>query len=138
MGRLWQSGRGLRASTRVAVVTGSPIAATRASVLLKVVERAVDATEAVMGSDLPKRERRGGRASGPRALTLLFSSAVQLLCLGILIFYLIALQCFPTVAVARNEMGSWRPALIQLALFTGGAYILAVAVVQGLRALGFP
>jgi ferrous iron transport protein B len=59
-------------------------------------------------------------------------------CLGILLFYLIALQCFPTVAVARNEMGSWRPALIQLGLFTGVAYLLAVALVQGLRALGVP
>jgi ferrous iron transport protein B len=59
-------------------------------------------------------------------------------CLGILLFYLIALQCFPTVAVARGEMGSWRPALIQLALFTGVAYALAVALVQGLRLLGVP
>jgi ferrous iron transport protein B len=59
-------------------------------------------------------------------------------CLGILLFYLIALQCFPTVAVARNEMGSWRPALIQLVLFTGVAYLLAVALVQGLRLLGVP
>jgi ferrous iron transport protein B len=59
-------------------------------------------------------------------------------CIGILIFYLIALQCFPTVAVARTEMGGWKPALIQLALFTGGAYALAVAVVQGLRLFGVP
>ena len=57
-------------------------------------------------------------------------------CLGILVFYLIALQCFPTVAVARKEMGSWKPALVQLAAFTGGAYALAVIVVQGLRMLG--
>jgi ferrous iron transport protein B len=59
-------------------------------------------------------------------------------CLGILVFYLIALQCFPTVAVARNEMGSWRPALLQLFLFTGVAYVLAVITVQGLRLLGVP
>jgi ferrous iron transport protein B len=59
-------------------------------------------------------------------------------CLGILLFYLIALQCFPTVAVAKGEMGGWRPALIQLALFTGAAYLLAVGLVQGLRALGVP
>jgi ferrous iron transport protein B len=57
-------------------------------------------------------------------------------CAGILVFYLIALQCFPTVAVARNEMGRWKPALIQLAVYTGGAYALAVAVVQGLRFFG--
>ncbi len=59
-------------------------------------------------------------------------------CAGILVFYLIALQCFPTVAVARNEMGKWKPALIQLAIYTGGAYALTVAVVQGLRFFGVP
>lgn len=59
-------------------------------------------------------------------------------CLGLLLFYMIALQCFPTVAVARQEMGSWKLALGQLVLFTGGAYALAVALVQGLRALGIP
>lgn len=58
-------------------------------------------------------------------------------CLGMLVFYLIALQCFPTVAVARSEMGSNKLAFLQLFLFTGVAYALAVGVVQGLRALGF-
>ncbi|HEX2612728.1 MAG TPA: ferrous iron transporter B, partial [Fibrobacteria bacterium] len=58
-------------------------------------------------------------------------------CIGILIFFLIALQCFPTVATVRSESGRWRFALAQLALFTGGAYVLAVAAVQGLRMLGF-
>jgi ferrous iron transport protein B len=59
-------------------------------------------------------------------------------CLGMLIFYIIALQCFPTVAVAKHEMGSAKWAFIQLFVFTGAAYGLAVAVVQGLRFLGFP
>jgi ferrous iron transport protein B len=57
-------------------------------------------------------------------------------CVGMIVFFMIALQCLSTVAVARKEFGSWKPALIQLALFTGGAYILAVITVQGLRALG--
>ncbi len=70
-----------------------------------------------------------GPAEGRRIFT--FST-----CIGILIFYLIALQCFPTVAVARNESGSWKFALVQLAVFTGGAYVLAVAAVQGLRFFG--
>ncbi len=56
--------------------------------------------------------------------------------LGLLVFYIIALQCFATVAVARHEMGSWKLAIGQLVLFTGTAYALAVATVQGLRALG--
>lgn len=70
-----------------------------------------------------------GPAEGRRIFT--FST-----CVGILIFYLIALQCFPTVAVSRNESGSWKFALTQLVVFTGGAYILAVVAVQGLRFFG--
>jgi ferrous iron transport protein B len=57
---------------------------------------------------------------------------------GLMVFFLIALQCFPTTAVARNETGGWKIPAIQLALYTGGAYVLAVVVVQGLRALGVP
>ena len=56
--------------------------------------------------------------------------------IGIIIFFLIALQCFPTAAVARNETGGWKIPAAQLVIYTGGAYLLAVAVVQGLRALG--
>jgi ferrous iron transport protein B len=59
-------------------------------------------------------------------------------CVGVLVFFLIALQCLATVAVARNEMGGWKPALIQLVVFTGGAYALSVAAVQGLRFFGVP
>lgn len=58
--------------------------------------------------------------------------------IGILIFFIIALQCFPTTAVARNETGGWKIPAAQLVLYTGGAWVLAVAVVQGLRALGVP
>lgn len=57
-------------------------------------------------------------------------------CIGILIFFMIALQCFPTVATVRAETGGWKFALTQLAAFTGGAYLLTVAAVQGLRMLG--
>lgn len=56
--------------------------------------------------------------------------------IGLIIFFMIALQCMSTVAIARREFGSWKIPLIQLALFNIVAYILAVSVVQGLRALG--
>lgn len=56
--------------------------------------------------------------------------------IGLIIYFMIALQCLPTVAVARVESASRKFALIQLAVFTFGAYFLAVFVVQGLRALG--
>ncbi len=58
--------------------------------------------------------------------------------LGIILFFMIALQCFPTVAIARKEMGNWKIPLLQLVIYTGGAYALTVILVQGLRALGLP
>ena len=58
--------------------------------------------------------------------------------LGVILFFMIALQCFSTVAVAKAESGGWKLAAIQLAVYTGAAYALTVALVQGLRALGVP
>lgn len=58
--------------------------------------------------------------------------------IGILFFFVIALQCFPTVVTAKTEIGSWKLPLIQLATFTGTAYLGAVIIVQTLRAIGIP
>ncbi len=58
--------------------------------------------------------------------------------LGMALFFMIALQCFPTVAVARQETGAWRIPILQLVVYTGGAYVLTVLLVQGLRAFGVP
>ncbi|MBK9322608.1 MAG: ferrous iron transporter B [Bdellovibrionaceae bacterium] len=55
---------------------------------------------------------------------------------GLLVFFMIALQCMSTVAVAAREMGSIRFALIQLVVFNLVAYSLAVAIVQTFKALG--
>jgi hypothetical protein len=41
-------------------------------------------------------------------------------------------------AVPKAESGGWKLAAAQLALYTGTAYVLTVALVQGLRALGVP
>ena len=57
-------------------------------------------------------------------------------CIGLMFFFTIALQCFPTVAVAKNESSSWKFALVQLFGLTGIAYLGAIAIVQGLRAFG--
>jgi ferrous iron transport protein B len=56
--------------------------------------------------------------------------------IGLILFFMIALQCISTVGVARREFGSWSWAISQLILFNGVAYGLTVFVVQGLRALG--
>ena len=56
--------------------------------------------------------------------------------IGLIVFFFFSLQCFSTVAVVRKETGTWKIAGAQLAFYTGLGYVLAVATVQGLRALG--
>ena len=56
--------------------------------------------------------------------------------IGLMIFFMIALQCMSTVAVQMRESGSVAMALGQLVAFNVIAYALVVVIVQGLRALG--
>lgn len=55
---------------------------------------------------------------------------------GVLIFFMIALQCISTLGILRRETGSWKPALYQLILSNGLGYLLAVGAVQFLKAFG--
>lgn len=57
---------------------------------------------------------------------------------GLVVFFMIALQCMSTVAIQMKESGSTSFAVTQLVVFTVVAYILAVIVVQGLRLFGVP
>lgn len=57
--------------------------------------------------------------------------------IGLVVFFIFALQCLSTVAVSRKETGSWRIPLLQIIIFTSTAYILTFITVNGLRALGF-
>lgn len=50
--------------------------------------------------------------------------------IGLIVFFMIALQCGATFAMARTEMKSTRLALIQLVVYIGSAYLLAVGIVQ--------
>lgn len=52
--------------------------------------------------------------------------------LGLIVFFMIALQCMSTFAIAIRESGSLAFALTQLVLFNSlVAYVLTVALVQG-------
>jgi ferrous iron transport protein B len=55
---------------------------------------------------------------------------------GMLIFFVLALQCGATVVVSKKETGSTKLAAVQVIAYTGGAYLLAVGAVHGLRAFG--
>jgi ferrous iron transport protein B len=56
-----------------------------------------------------------------------FSTAT---CLSLMVFYVLAMQCLPTQAIARRETGSWKWPLIQLGYMTALAYTAAFVTYQ--------
>ncbi|KAB2879367.1 ferrous iron transport protein B [bacterium] len=56
--------------------------------------------------------------------------------IGLIIFFMIAMQCISTLAISRKETGSWKIPIIQQSVYSIAAYIAALAAVNGLRALG--
>ncbi|MBZ0165400.1 MAG: ferrous iron transport protein B, partial [Candidatus Omnitrophica bacterium] len=60
-----------------------------------------------------------------------------LVCLGLMVFYVYALQCMSTIAVVWRETGSWQWTGFQILYMTTLAYLAALAVYQGGRVLGF-
>jgi ferrous iron transport protein B len=55
---------------------------------------------------------------------------------SLLVFFVLAMQCLPTLAVTRRETGSWRWAAFQLGYMSGLAYAAAFVVYHGLRVAG--
>ncbi len=85
--------------------------------------------EAVQEQSLLEQMNQATFPDGSRVFTV--SSVI-----GLMVFFLIALQCMSTVAVQVREMGSWTFALTQLVAFNLFAYVLVVLLVQGLRFIG--
>jgi len=56
--------------------------------------------------------------------------------LGLIVFFVFAMQCLSTVAVAKKETGSWRIPILQIVIYTGIAYIATFITVNGLRLVG--
>ncbi len=56
--------------------------------------------------------------------------------IGLIIYFIFALQCISTLAISRKETGGWRIPILQLVLFTSFGYIFAFIAVNGLRMLG--
>jgi ferrous iron transport protein B len=60
-----------------------------------------------------------------------------LVCVGLMVFYVLAMQCISTVAIVRRETNSWRWPLFQIAYMTLLAWLGAFVVYQGGRFLGW-
>jgi ferrous iron transport protein B len=55
---------------------------------------------------------------------------------SLLVFFVLAMQCLPTLVVTRRETGSWRWAGLQLAYMSSAAWLLAFVTYHALRFLG--
>ena len=60
-----------------------------------------------------------------------------LVCIGLMVFYVLAMQCISTVAIVRRETNTWFWPLFQIAYMTALAWIGAFTIYQGGRLLGF-
>ncbi|MCU0413024.1 MAG: ferrous iron transport protein B [Ignavibacteriaceae bacterium] len=56
--------------------------------------------------------------------------------IGLIVFFIFALQCLSTVAVSRKETGGWKIPILQVFIFTGLAYFMTFLTVNGLRFFG--
>ena len=63
----------------------------------------------------------------------LFTTATSI---GLIVFFIFALQCLSTVAVSRKETGGWKIPILQIVIFTSLAYIMTFITVNGLRFIG--
>ncbi len=90
----------------------------------------------VAGTDDPEGEgvlQRIAEARRDDGLTLVFLPAV---CWSLLVYYVLAMQCLPTLAVTAKEAGGARWAFLQLGWMSGLAYLAALIVYQTLTATG--
>jgi ferrous iron transport protein B len=65
--------------------------------------------------------------------SLVFTPAT---CASALVFFVLAMQCLPTLAVTRRESGKTKYAVLQLTYMSTVAWIAAFVVFQGLRLAG--
>ncbi len=53
--------------------------------------------------------------------------------IGLIVFFMISMQCASTLAIAKKEMGGWKLPLAMTVSYIVGAYIAAVGVVQAVQ-----
>jgi ferrous iron transport protein B len=60
-----------------------------------------------------------------------------LVCIGLMVFYVLAMQCVSTVAIVRRETNSWSWPIFQVVYMTALAWLGAFVVYQGGRLFGW-
>ena len=80
-------------------------------------------------SGVIERIRTATRDDGSRLFTPATSTSL-------LVFFVLAMQCLPTLTVTRRETGGLRWAALQLGYMSALAYVCALVTYQGLSILG--
>jgi ferrous iron transport protein B len=57
--------------------------------------------------------------------------------IGLIVFFIFAMQCLSTVAVSKKETGGWRIPILQIVIFTSTAYLLTLITVNAIKLAGF-
>ncbi len=63
----------------------------------------------------------------------LFTTATAI---GLIVFFIFAMQCISTIAVTKKETGGWKIPVLQIVFYSGLAYVLTFITVNGLHYLG--
>jgi ferrous iron transport protein B len=90
----------------------------------------VTETDENMSATLIK-EMKNAKISGTNEY--LFTTATSA---GLIVFFMLALQCISTIAITKKETGGWRIPILQIIIYTGSAYLLTFITVNGLRFIG--
>ncbi len=121
MGGDWRTGVSL-----LSAFTAREVFVSSLAVMFNVTEQ--ENKEATQTSLLPKMQEAKTESGAP-----LFTTSSTI---GLILFFMIALQCLTTVGIARREFGGWTMPIVQLVLFNVVGYTVAVGAVQLLRAMG--
>lgn len=120
MGGDWRTGVGL-----ISAFAAREVFVAALAISFNITDENEDTMQSSLLSTMKDARNREGQ--------LIFTTASVV---GLIIFFMIALQCISTTAIAIRESNSWKFAIAQMVIFNIVAYVLAVAAVQGLRAMG--
>ncbi|MBI3891951.1 MAG: ferrous iron transporter B, partial [Candidatus Wallbacteria bacterium] len=109
----------------IAAFTAREIFVGSLAIIFHVASEDVDSVQQSLVATMNKAKN----ADGSR----LFTTATSI---GLIVFFIFAMQCLSTAAVARREAGGWWMPTAQTFAFTGIAYAAAWMTVHGLRAMG--
>lgn len=123
MGLDWRAGVGIMSAFVAREVFVSSMA---------VIFNLAEGDEASLQAGLLDRMRAATFGDVPGGVPVFGTASV----IGLIVFFMIALQCLSTTGVTWREMNSWKFAVVQLVALNAAAYLAATVVVQGLRALG--